>query len=174
MSNWRIGSALAAAVLAATEVGCASASVKSNKSTEYSKKLERTLIVFPMDEKMQVYQQMVQERLSGELQKRGVASTFARLTGNLDLVEASPIDKQAKDFNASTALLIRRASGVVNTSGSILSARFDAQIFDIDSKKTVWRASIHYNAGGSLNTDSARVDAIVGELVKALANDRLL
>jgi hypothetical protein len=174
MSNGRIGSAFAAAVLAATGVGCASASVKSNKSAEYGKKLDRTLIVFPMDEKMAVYQQMVQERLVVELQKRGVASTFARLTGSLDLVDASPIDKQAKEFKASTAMVIRRASGVVNSSGSIVSARFDAQIFDLDSKKRVWRASIDYSAGGGLNTDSARVDALVGELVKALANDGLI
>jgi hypothetical protein len=174
MSDRRIGSALAAAVLAATGVGCASASAKSNKSAEYGKKLDRTLIVFPMDEKLKVYEQMFHERLIDELQKRGVASTFAKLTGSLDLDEASPIDKQAKDFNASTALFIRRASGVVNSSGAIVSARFDAQIFELDSKKRVWRASIDYRAGGSLNTESARVDALVGELVKALANDGLL
>ena len=174
MIDRRIGCALAAAVLAASGLGCTSASVKSNKSAEYTKKLERTLIVFPLDERLKHYEPLLQERLVGELQKRGVASTFAKLTGNLDLAEASPIDKQAKDFNASTTLFIRRAGGVVNASGSIVSARFDAQIFDLASKIRIWRASIAYNAGGGLNTDSARVDALIGELVKALVSDGLI
>ena len=94
--------------------------------------------------------------------------------GRRRYAEASPIDKQAKDFNASTTLFIRRAGGVVNASGSIVSARFDAQIFDLASKIRIWRASIAYNAGGGLNTDSARVDALIGELVKALVSDGLI
>jgi hypothetical protein len=167
-------SILGAAIFAASALGCASASVKSNKSSEYTKKLERTLIVFPLDERMQPYEQPFHDRMTAELQKRGVASTFAKIGGQLDLTDATPLDKQAADFNASTTLIIRRAGGVVNSSGDILSARFDAQIFDLATKARVWRASIDYNAGGSLNSTSQRVEALVGELLKALANDGLL
>lgn len=175
MIGRKIGFALAAAVLAAGALGCARASVKSNKSTEYTKKLDRTLIVFPLDERMKEYEQLLHERMIAELQKRGVTSAFAKLTGGLDLKEATPIDKQATDFDASTTLFIRRASGTVNSGGRLVNARFDAQLFDLASKDRVWRASIHYNLGDSLLTsDSQRVDALVGELVKALANDGLL
>ena len=174
MTAWKIGRAMAAALLAASAIGCASASATSNKSTEYTKKLERTLIVFPMDAKLKPYEQLFHQRLVEELQKRGVTSTFAKLAGDLDLEETSPLEKQAKDFDASTTMVIRRASGVVNSSGAIMSARFDAQVFDLASKKRVWRASIEYKAGGSLNSDQARVDALVGELVNALANDGLI
>ncbi|HYV67363.1 MAG TPA: hypothetical protein VE964_14060 [Myxococcales bacterium] len=174
MIDTKIGSALAATVLAVTGFGCASANVKSNKSAEYSKKLERTMIVFPMDAEMSVYRQMLHEKLVGELQKRGVTSTFATLTGALDLKDATPIEQQAKDFKASTALFIKLTSGVVDQTGSIKNAHFDAQIFDLESKKRVWRASINYTAGGGFDTRSMKMDKLVGELVKALVNDGLV
>jgi hypothetical protein len=165
---------LAAVVLAAGALGCASASVKSNKSAQYTKKLERTLIVFTLDERMQRFEQPLREGLLAELQKRGVVAAIAKTAGSLALEEAPPIDKQAKELNASTALFIRPAGGTVNTYGTILHARFDAQIFDLAAKTRVWRASIDYNPGGSIIGDSQRAEALIGELVKALDTDGLL
>jgi hypothetical protein len=167
-------SALAAAALAAGALGCARADVKSNKSADYTRKLDRTLIVFPLDEHMQGYETLLQERMVAELQKRGVAASFAKIAGQLALKDAPPLDVQAKEFNASSTLFIRRTGGVVNAYGGLLNARFDAQLFDLASKARVWRAAISYSPGGSLAGNEQRVDALVGELVKALANDGLL
>jgi hypothetical protein len=166
--------ALAAAVLAAGPLGCASANVKTNKDETYTKKLDRMLIVFPLDEYMQAYETLLQERMIAELQKRGVASSFAKVSGQLALENAPPLEAQAQEFNASSFLFIRRAGGVVNQYGGLVNARFDAQLFDRASKARVWRAAISYNPGGMFAGDSQRVDALVGELVKALANDGLL
>src|SRR2546430_12429619 len=84
MIDRRIGCALAAAVLAASGLGCASASVKSNKSAEYTKKLERTLIVFPLDERLKHYEPLLQERLVGEIPDPGAPLTLAKATGHLE------------------------------------------------------------------------------------------
>src|SRR5438067_6080460 len=123
--------ALASAVVLASALGCASASVKSNKKAEYTRKLERTLLVFRVDERMQAFEPLLKERLLAELQKRGVASALAKTGGRLALEDSPPIDKQAKEFNASTVLVILPAGGTVNQYGGIVNARFDAQIFDL-------------------------------------------
>jgi hypothetical protein len=164
-----------AAALALGGSGCAgSATVKSNKSAQYTKKVDRTLIVFPLDEHMKRYEGLLHEHMVAESQKRGVAAAFAKTTGLLSLEDAPPIDAQAKEFNASSALFIRRAGGVVNAYGGLVTARFDAQLFDLASKARIWRAAISYSPGGSLAGDSQRVDPLIDELVKALAKDDLL
>ncbi|MFL5310259.1 MAG: hypothetical protein ACJ79H_07395 [Myxococcales bacterium] len=161
-------------LLALALCGCASAEIKSNKSPGYSKKLDRLLIVFPVSKYMQEYEPLLKERMVAELQKRGVAAVFAKMAESLALEDAPSVDAQAKDFNASNALLIRSTVGVITDSDRLLGQDFDAQLFDLASKTRVWRAEIRYNAGGSLNSTSARVDTLIGELVKTLSNDGLL
>jgi hypothetical protein len=157
-------------------LSCARVNVESNKRQDYDKKLERTLIAFTNMERFgNDYRLMLRNRTIAELDKRGVAAAFATTPDRLALENVPSFDEQARAFNASTALIVQRVAGTVEANtGQILNAEFDAQLIDLATHKRVWRAAIRYGSGGSLASDSERVEKLVSGLTSALANDGLL
>jgi len=172
----RVGS-LPAAPIAVLLLGCACArvNVETSKRRGYEKKLDRTIVAFiGMERFGDSYQQMLHERTIAEFAKRGVAVAFATFD-RLSLDETPSFDAQAKEFRASTALIVYRTEGTIDSlSGQIVNAEFDAQLFDLALQKRVWRAAIRYGSGGGFTTDSQRVDKLVGGIADALAADGLL
>lgn len=165
-----------AALAFASVLACARVKVESNKRQDYDKKLDRTLIVFTNLEKFgKDYREMLRDRSVAELGRRGVAASFATSDGALALDDGPSYDEQARKFGATTALVVQRVAGTVEmNTGQLLNAEFDAQLFDYESHKRVWRARIRYASGGSLVSDSERVDKMVSAIADALTKDGLL
>jgi len=157
-------------------LACAHVKVESTKRQDYDKKLDRTLIVFTNLEKFgKDYREMLRERSVAELARRGVAASFATSDGALSLDDGPSYDDQARKFGATTALVVQRVAGTIEmNTGQLLNAEFDAQLFDYASRKRVWRARIRYASGGSLASDSDRVDKMVSAIADALTKDGLL
>jgi hypothetical protein len=173
----RLGStsSLGSIILGIALAGCASVNVQSKKSPDFNRKLDRTLVVFTaFDMFSKSYRQILRDRTLVEFEKRGVTVRFAATPDRLELEDGPSFDAQAKEFNASSALIVRAVGGVVDGAGQILTGDLDAQLYDLASRKRVWRAKIQYSAGGSLNTDQFRVDKLVTGIMSALSADGLL
>ena len=164
-----------AAIVFLFSTACARVNVQSQKRQDYENKLERTLIVFTNLEKYGgEYRQMLRDRTIFELARRGVAATFAISEGALSLDDAPSYDDQARKFGATTALVVQRVAGTVEmNTGQLINAEFDAQLFDYQTRKRVWRARLRYSAGGFTN-NSDRVDKMVSAITEALTKDGLL
>ena len=171
----RLGSEVLRWVVALLVVtGCARVSVESKKSQDYDKKLDCVLVVFTeLDRFSAGFQKLLRERTVAEFEKHGVTASFGSGPDRLALDDGPSIDAQAKESHASSALLVRAVGGTVDTTGHVLNADMDAQLFDVASRKRVWRGKIGLNTGGSLNTDSDRVEKLVVGIVDALAKDGL-
>jgi len=168
-------SARALVGLALVLAGCARVNVESKKRADYDRKLDRTLVVFTaFDRFSKDYRQLLHDRARDEFAKRGVTIQFATTPDGLGLEDDPSFDAQAKEFNASTVLIVRPVSGTVDAIGAVLAADLDAQLYDVASRKRVWRAKIRYTAGGSLNSDGDRVDKLVNGITSALTSDGLL
>ena len=163
-------------VLLLSTLACARVNVESNKRQDYDKKLERTLVAFTGMERFgDDYHRMLRERTIAEFAKRGVTAVFVKVPDRLALDEGPSFDAQAKEVDASTALIVYRVAGTIDSlTGQILSAQFDADLFDIATRKRVWRAAIGYSPGGGFTTDSDRVDKLVSGIADALTADGLL
>lgn len=168
-------SARAVLGLALAVAGCARVNVESKKRADYDKKLDRTLMVFnSFDRFSKDYRQLLHDRTKAEFGKRGVIVEFGTASEGLALDDDRSFEAQAKEFNASSVLIVHPVGGTVDAVGSILAANLDAQLYDLASRKRVWRAKIGYTAGGSLNSDSDRVDKLVNGITSALTSDGLL
>lgn len=160
------------ALLAVT--GCARVSVETRKSQDYDKKLDRLLVVYSeLDRFSAEYRKLLRDRTVVEFEKHGVAASVGSAADRLALDEGPSIEAQAKGFNASTALLVKALGGTVDTTGRVLNADMDAQLFDVASRKRIWRGKIAYSTGGSLNTDADRAGKLVVGIVDALDKDGL-
>ena len=164
-------------ILAATILGgCAgSASIKTIKSSEYTDRLKKVLVVHPLKERMgPEYAGVFEKRLVEEFAKRQIDVNFAIVPGRLDLDEVPSFEKQAVSYGASSLFIMRSAGGLRTEYGHLIRADFDASIFDLASKKRVWRADIRYQVGGTAVPVAERVEVLLGEILKGLASDGMI
>lgn len=165
---------LGSVVVLLAVTGCARVSVETKKSQDYDKKLDRVLVVFSeLDRFGAEYRKLLRDRTVAEFEKRGVAARVGSGPDRLALDDGPSIDAQAKGFNASTALVVKAMGGTVDTTGRVLNADMDAQLFELASRKRIWRGKIAYSTGGSLSSDADRVEKLVVGIVDALDKDGL-
>lgn len=161
--------------LALALAGCAgSARVDSRKREGYDRKLDRVLIVFSPGRLSDALAEAIRAQLTAELEVRHVKTRFAATAAALSLEEGPSLDKQAKDFGASSILALVPAGGTVNQYGGIVNAKFDGKLLDLGLKKLVWRAEIGFSPGGTIVPAEQRAEVLVRELVTALVADALV
>jgi hypothetical protein len=165
--------ALSAIVLLAllAGAGCTRAIVNTRKAPDYDKKLDRVLVACPLDHLGKSFAEAFRTRFVEELKKRGTAARFAVLEGALALEKAPTLEQQAKDFQATTALLMHRAGGTVNQYGGVIWANFDSELIDLGLKKRVWRAQVKFHPAMGVEFDA---QTLVNEIVRALVADQLI
>ena len=147
-----------------------SVAVNSNKAPDYTKRLDRVLIACPLDHLPNRIAEGFRTQLVAELKKRGTEARFAVLESALAIEKPPSLEQQAKDFNATTALIMRNAGGVVDSYGNLLQAKFDGEIWDLPLNKRIWRAQITFRLSGALTAD----DRLSKELLRTLVKDGLV
>jgi len=163
------------AVLVFASVGCAGrAHIESRKRADFDKKLDRVLIVFDHDRLGRSFMEAFKKRFAAELRSRGVESRYAITSGALDVESAPSLEKQAKDFRASSILALAPAGGTVNQYGALRDAKLDGKILDVAMGKLVWRAQISYTPGDPMFPAEQRAYVLIYEILTALVADGLV
>ncbi len=168
--------------------GCVtgSATVTSSKDAAYTGTLERVLVVMHVTGDEAPLASSFEEHVVTALKPMGVAVRVERLAG-LSLMEASPVDSLAKAFG--TDMVMAFAQGAkkesksqwVNTppdpntgmSTSFMMAsnagrEFDVSLFEVDTKKRIWRAIVQTEWSGTASEKAGRKmgERVVAKLIE--------
>jgi hypothetical protein len=78
-----------------------------------------------------------------------------------------------KAFNADSLLVMRRAGGTVMQSGALIQAIYDVELVSVTDNRTVWRASVSFNRGGTALPVTLRAEVLAIDITNALKLDKV-
>jgi hypothetical protein len=149
--------------------GCATTSTSSNRDLGYSGHPTRIYIVSNLGR--------LGDSFSDELQKQMIAG-IERCGGHavFDRVSATELDRTARDnqiaqFKADVVLSMQITSWETSE-GSIVSGNVDSRVWDMSTKKVVWRGSSTMHMGITL--PSMQADSLYKDLVPKLRSDGMI
>ena len=149
--------------------GCANVKAYSNKDATYTGTLGRLLVSTSLD-KTYLDSRKVSQSLSDRLSKHGVA-TKVIVQNPLELESGKNLKEAASTFKPTQIMELVATSVTRNQYGPV-AFTLDTSVYDINTKKRIWRSQILFN--GSFGDAQTNADKFVDAVVQKLRTDGLL
>jgi hypothetical protein len=161
-----IGAILAGGLLSA----CASTSSQTNRDLGYSGHPTRIFIVSNLGKLGDSFSDELQKRMVAGIESCGGQAAFDRVSETE--LDQTARNNQIKDFKADAVLSMQLTSWET-MDGQITSANIDSKLWDVTTKKAVWRANSKMHMG-ELTPASTKADSLYKELVPKLRADGMI
>lgn len=155
--------------------GCVRTNITSNKSPDFTGKIERLYIMVRGSDGAKSFFNSFNNSLSQSLKSRGIETTY-HYFDPLSLESDEDVAKKINEFGPNLLMMIQQTEsrstmnqngwGSANTGGT-----FDIKLLQPDSKSPVWRANLIADASFGLSVSARRSTE---KLIEKLILDKLL
>jgi hypothetical protein len=164
------GAAMAAWISAGLLMGCATTSTSTNRDLGYSGHPTRIYIVSNLGKFGDSFTNELQKRMVAGIESCGGHAVFDRVSA-MEL-DRTTRDNQIAQFKADVVLSMQLASWETSEE-AVISGNVDSRVWDLSTKKVVWRASSTMHMGG-LTPASTQAESLYKELIPKLRSDGMI
>jgi hypothetical protein len=156
-------------VMSLVLAACATTKTQTNRDLNYQGHPSRIYVVAGVAKLGDSFTDELQKRMVDGIQGCGGQAAFERVSG----LELDPTARNARvqQFKPDIVLSIEITSW--ETYQSAITANIDSRVWDVASKKWVWRAATKLNAGG-LTPASTRAESLSTDLLSKLRSDGMI
>jgi hypothetical protein len=150
--------------------GCATTNTTTNRDLGYTGHPARIFIVSNLGKFGDSFSNELQKQMIAGIESCGGHAVFDRVSPT----ELDPTmrNRQIAEFKADVVLSIQLANWETQD-GSIISGNVDSRVWDVSTKKTVWRASSSMHMG-TITPASTQADSLYKDLIPKLRSDGMI
>ena len=156
--------------------GCVSTKIQSNRDASFTGTVERLYVLASVAEREQGMANLFTTAIEQHLAAHGVPAR-AHVRDPLALEGEELVTREVEAFGPSAILVLTQTESsamISGAGGGTNSAVFDASLFDTESERRIWRASIKASRDRIYATEQQGARNLAEKIVEKLAEDGLL
>jgi len=156
--------------------GCVSTKIQSNRDASYTGTIERLYIFATVGEREQDMARLFTTAIEEQFAAHGIPAQ-ARVRDPLALEGEGLVSEEVEAFAPSAILVLAQTESsamISGAGGGTNSATFDASLFDTETERRVWRASIKASRDRIYATERQGANNLAEKIVEKLFEDGLI